>query len=75
MILVSLNIIDGSQIIYFDKYRSKFISASGATQVYMTYISEKHPTRSRTRKESTKIYKAKGANGDQLIKGFEETKL
>jgi hypothetical protein len=31
---------------------------AGATQMHMTYTREKHTARSRTRKESTKIYKA-----------------
>jgi hypothetical protein len=39
----------------------------------------KHPTRSRARKQSTKIYKArdinKGVNIDTLIERFKETKL
>jgi hypothetical protein len=40
---------------------------------------EKHPTRSRTMKKSTKIYKAigikKGVNRDLLKGGFKKTKL
>lgn len=54
-------------------------SARGKTKAHKMYTREKHPTVSRTRKESTKIYKArdikKGINIEPLIEGFKETEL
>lgn len=54
-------------------------SARGRNLVHRRYMREKHSATSRTRKKSTKLYKAigikKGVNRDLLKGGFKETKL
>jgi hypothetical protein len=55
-----------TDFLFFLDKQSKFIKSSrGTTQVHRMYTKE-HPTRARTMKESTKIYKAKDIENDVL---------